>query len=73
MCLQLCGHVLCSVAHHRNVLSGLLEFVFDAASNVSKVRQRELIKLRRPQDAGVGIKHLQRLDTAEEKQIENRL
>lgn len=58
------------LTHHGNVISCLLEFVFDTASDVSKVRQRELFKLGWPQNAGVGLEHLQSLDgtdTAEDR------
>lgn len=54
--------MLMSAAHHGNVLSRLLEFVLDAAGDVPQVRQRELFKLDRPQNAGVGLEHLQGLD-----------
>lgn len=53
---------LMCAAHHGNVLSCLLEFVFDATSDVSEVRQRELFKLDWPQNASVGLEHLQSLD-----------
>lgn len=49
-------------SHHGNVLSCLLEFIFDTASDVSEVRQRELFKLDRAQNASVGLKHLQSLN-----------
>lgn len=58
--------VCAAVSHHGNVLSRLLEFSFHAASDVSEVRQRELFELRGPQDAGVGLKHLQSLDDTQQ-------
>lgn len=56
--MSVCESVWCP-SHHGDILSCLLQFVFDAASDVSEVRQRELLKLCRSQNAGVGLKHLQ--------------
>lgn len=53
--------VLMCEPHHGNILSGLLELIFDAPGDVPQVRQRERLKLDRPQDAGVRLKHLQSL------------
>lgn len=53
--------VLMCDPYHGNILSGLLELIFDAPGNVPQVRQRELLKLDRPQDAGVRLEHLQSL------------
>lgn len=53
--------------HHGNILSGLLELIFDAPGDVPQVRQRELLKLDRPQDAGVRLEHLQGLQGEREK------
>lgn len=47
--------------HHGNILVLLLQSVFDSSSDVSQVRQRKLFKLDRPQNACVGIEHLQSL------------
>lgn len=51
------------VSHHGNILSSLFQLVFDAASDVSEVRQGELFKLSGSQDPSVGLKHLQSLNT----------
>lgn len=47
--------------HHGNILVLLLQSVFDTSSNVSQVRQSKLFKLDRPQNACVGVEHLQSL------------
>lgn len=47
--------------HHGNILSGLLELIFDTPGDVPQVRQRELLKLDWTQDAGVRLEHLQSL------------
>lgn len=54
--------VCAAISHHGNVLSCLFEFIFDTASDVSKIRHRELFKLDWSQNAGVGLEHLQSLD-----------
>lgn len=53
--------------HHGNILSGLLELIFDAPGDVPQVRQRELLELDRTQDAGVRLEHLQSLKAKHEK------
>lgn len=63
--MSVCESVRCP-SHHGDILSCLLQFIFDAASDVSEVRQRELFKLCRSQNAGVGLKHLQCLKNTQE-------
>lgn len=58
--LQRCG------THHGDVLSGLLQLVFDPPGDVPQVRQRELLELHGTQDASVGLKHLQGLEERED-------
>lgn len=58
--LQMCG------THHGDVLSGLLQLVFDPPGDVPQVRQRELLELDGTQDAGVRLKHLQSLEERED-------
>lgn len=48
--------------HHGDVLSSLLQLVFDPPGDVTQVRQRELLELDWTQDAGVRLKHLQCLE-----------
>lgn len=56
------------VSHHGDILSFLLQLIFDAACDVSEVRQRELFKLNGPQDAGMGLEHLQSLNNTHTEQ-----
>lgn len=58
--LQTCG------THHGDVLSGLLQLVFDPPGDVPQVRQRELLELDGTQDASVGLKDLQGLEERED-------
>lgn len=51
--------------HHGDVLSRLLQLVFDPPGDVPQVRQRELPELDGTQDAGVRLKHLQSLEEGE--------
>lgn len=52
--------------HHGDVLSSLLQLVFDPPGDVPQVRQRELLELDGTQDAGVRLKHLQSLEEGED-------
>ena len=54
---------VCLCTDHGNVLSSLLELVFDPAGDVSEVGQGELLKLYWPQTACVGLEHLEGLRT----------
>lgn len=63
---------LFSVSHHGNILSRILQFIFDTTGDVSEVGQRELFKLNGPQNAGVRLKHLQSLNNTQRKEEERR-
>lgn len=54
--------ICAAVSHHGDILSCLLEFIFDTSSDVSQVGQRKLFELHRPQNTSMGLEHLQSLD-----------
>lgn len=59
------GVFICLLSHHGDILSRVFEFIFDAASDVSEIRKRELFKLNRSQNAGMGLEHLQSLNNTQ--------